>query len=167
MIVVELSLNFCGCFPQIVCVCCCARIECGVKLPIAPNRSSLSFIVHRYRSSFIVIVYCLSFICIVHRSSLSIGNKTAERFKVARQHHVELQMPGLRQDVPFCQGCGMHGHDRPNCYKSGEPWFNPTGYWCINRPNENPIEGLGGQRYLSKSGCLLNRAKKRKKSMTP
>jgi hypothetical protein len=53
---------------------------------------------------------------------------------------------GLRQDVPFCQGCGMHGHERPFCYKSGEPRFNPTGYWCVNRPNEAPIEGLGQRR---------------------
>ena len=53
---------------------------------------------------------------------------------------------GTRQDCPFCQGCALHGHDRQNCYKSGEPRFNPTGYWCINRPNENPIEGLGSQR---------------------
>lgn len=53
---------------------------------------------------------------------------------------------GTRQDCPFCQGCGMHGHDRPFCYKSGEPCFNPTGYWCINRPKESPIEGLGGHR---------------------
>ena len=53
---------------------------------------------------------------------------------------------GTRQDCPFCQGCGLHGHDRPYCYKAGEPRFNPTGYWCINRPNEKPIEGLGAQR---------------------
>jgi hypothetical protein len=53
---------------------------------------------------------------------------------------------GVRQECLFCQGCGMHGHDRPYCYKAGEPRFNPTGYWCINRPNENPIEGLGTQR---------------------
>jgi hypothetical protein len=53
---------------------------------------------------------------------------------------------GVRQECPFCQGCGLHGHDRPYCYKSGEPRFNPTGYWCINRPNENPIEGLGTPR---------------------
>ena len=50
---------------------------------------------------------------------------------------------GTRQDVPYCQGCNMHGHDRPYCYKSGEPRFNPTGYWCVNRPNEHAIEGLG------------------------
>ena len=50
---------------------------------------------------------------------------------------------GTRQDVPFCQGCGMHGHDRPYCFKAGEPLFNPSGYWCINRPNEHPLEGLG------------------------
>lgn len=50
---------------------------------------------------------------------------------------------GTRQDVPFCQGCGMHGHDRPYCFKAGEPLFNPSGYWCVNRPNEHPIEGLG------------------------
>jgi hypothetical protein len=56
---------------------------------------------------------------------------------------------GLRQDVPFCQGCGMHGHERPFCYKSGEPRFNPTGYWCVNRPNEAPIEGLGQRRDAS------------------
>jgi hypothetical protein len=37
----------------------------------------------------------------------------------------------------------MHGHDRPYCFKAGEPLFNPTGYWCVNRPNERPIEGLG------------------------
>jgi hypothetical protein len=53
---------------------------------------------------------------------------------------------GTRQDVPFCQGCAMHGHDRPFCYKAGEPLFNPSGYWCVNRPNENPIEGLGKRR---------------------
>jgi hypothetical protein len=53
---------------------------------------------------------------------------------------------GTRQDVPFCQGCGLHGHDRPFCYKAGEPLFNPSGYWCINRPNENPIDGLGKRR---------------------
>jgi len=50
---------------------------------------------------------------------------------------------GTRQDAPYCQGCGMHGHDRPYCFKAGEPLFNPTGYWCVNRPNERPIEGLG------------------------
>jgi hypothetical protein len=50
---------------------------------------------------------------------------------------------GTRQDVPYCQGCNLHGHDRPYCYKSGEPRFNPTGYWCVNRPNEPAIEGLG------------------------
>ena len=49
---------------------------------------------------------------------------------------------GTRQDVPFCQGCGMHGHDRPYCFKAGEPLFNPSGYWCVNRPNEHPIEGI-------------------------
>ena len=53
---------------------------------------------------------------------------------------------GTRQDCPFCQGCALHGHDRPFCYKAGEPRFNPTGYWCINRPNESPIEGLGRSR---------------------
>ena len=53
---------------------------------------------------------------------------------------------GTRQDVPFCQGCGLHGHDRPFCYKAGEPMFNPSGYWCVNRPNEAPIEGLGKRR---------------------
>lgn len=53
---------------------------------------------------------------------------------------------GTRQDVPYCQGCGLHGHDRPFCYKAGEPLFNPSGYWCVNRPNENPIEGLGKRR---------------------
>jgi len=58
---------------------------------------------------------------------------------------------GLRQDVPFCQGCGMHGHDRPFCFKSGEPKFNPTGYWCVNRPNEAAIEGLGQRRDSSSS----------------
>ena len=50
---------------------------------------------------------------------------------------------GTRQDCPFCQGCAMHGHDRPYCYKAGEPQFNPSGYWCVNRPNGPPIEGLG------------------------
>jgi hypothetical protein len=53
---------------------------------------------------------------------------------------------GTRQDVPFCQGCALHGHDRQFCYKAGEPLFNPSGYWCVNRPNENPIEGLGKRR---------------------
>lgn len=50
---------------------------------------------------------------------------------------------GTRQDCPYCQGCGMHGHDRPYCFKAGEPQFNPTGYWCINRPDAPPISGLG------------------------
>jgi hypothetical protein len=53
---------------------------------------------------------------------------------------------GTRQDVPFCQGCALHGHDRQYCFKAGEPRFNPTGYWCVNRPNEMPIEGLGRRR---------------------
>jgi hypothetical protein len=50
---------------------------------------------------------------------------------------------GTRQDCPYCQGCGMHGHDRPYCFKAGEPQFNPTGYWCVNRPDAQPIVGLG------------------------
>jgi hypothetical protein len=53
---------------------------------------------------------------------------------------------GTRQDCPYCQGCGMHGHDRPYCYKAGEPQFNPTGYWCVNRPDAPPISGLGKRR---------------------
>jgi hypothetical protein len=53
---------------------------------------------------------------------------------------------GTRQDVPFCQGCALHGHDRQFCFKSGEPQFNPSGYWCVNKPNEAPIEGLGRRR---------------------
>jgi hypothetical protein len=53
---------------------------------------------------------------------------------------------GTRQDVPFCQGCALHGHDRQFCFKSGEPRFNPSGYWCVNKPNEAPIEGLGRRR---------------------
>jgi hypothetical protein len=58
---------------------------------------------------------------------------------------------GTRQDVPFCQGCGMHGHDRPYCFKAGEPRFNPTGYWCVNKPREHPIEGLGRRQQSSSS----------------
>jgi len=53
---------------------------------------------------------------------------------------------GTRQDVPFCQGCALHGHDRQFCFKAGEPRFNPSGYWCVNKPNEAPIEGLGRRR---------------------
>jgi hypothetical protein len=53
---------------------------------------------------------------------------------------------GTRQDVPFCQGCGMHGHDRPFCFKCREAAYNATGYWDKNRPNQPPIQGLRGIR---------------------
>jgi len=53
---------------------------------------------------------------------------------------------GTRQDVPFCQGCGMHGHDRPFCFKGREAQYNQTGYWEQNRPNQQPIQGLRGIR---------------------
>ena len=53
---------------------------------------------------------------------------------------------GTRQDVPFCQGCGMHGHDRPFCFKCLEAAYNATGYWDKNRPNQPPIQGLRGIR---------------------
>ena len=53
---------------------------------------------------------------------------------------------GTRQDVPFCQGCGMHGHDRPFCFKGREAQYNQTGYWDQNRPNQQPIQGLRGVR---------------------
>jgi hypothetical protein len=53
---------------------------------------------------------------------------------------------GTRQDVPYCQGCAMHGHDRMFCFKAREPMFNATGYWDINRPNQPPIQGLRGIR---------------------
>ena len=52
---------------------------------------------------------------------------------------------GTRQDVPYCQGCNMHGHSREFCFKGREPRFNATGYWCKNRGNEKCIEGLGGR----------------------
>jgi hypothetical protein len=53
---------------------------------------------------------------------------------------------GTRQDVPFCQGCGMHGHDRPFCFKCREAAYNATGYWDKNRPNQPAIQGLKGIR---------------------
>jgi hypothetical protein len=53
---------------------------------------------------------------------------------------------GTRQDVPFCQGCGMHGHDRPFCFKCREAAYNATGYWDKNRANQPPIQGLRGIR---------------------
>lgn len=53
---------------------------------------------------------------------------------------------GTRQDVPFCQGCGMHGHDRPFCFKARESQYNAHGYWDQNRPNQLPIQGLRGIR---------------------
>lgn len=53
---------------------------------------------------------------------------------------------GTRQDVPFCQGCGMHGHDRPFCFKGRESQYNAKGYWDQNRPNQLPIQGLRGLR---------------------
>ena len=52
---------------------------------------------------------------------------------------------GTRQDVPYCQGCNMHGHSREFCFKGRESRFNATGYWCKNRGNEKCIEGLGGR----------------------
>ena len=65
---------------------------------------------------------------------------------------------GTRQDVPYCQGCGMHGHDRPFCFKSGEPMFNPSGYWCVNKPNERPIEGLGRRQQQDRSSFATGRS---------
>jgi hypothetical protein len=56
---------------------------------------------------------------------------------------------GTRQDVPYCQGCGMHGHDRMFCFKSREAQYNSTGYWDANRPNQPPIQGLRGIRSSS------------------
>ena len=53
---------------------------------------------------------------------------------------------GTRQDVPYCQGCGLHGHDRMFCFKSREAQYNATGYWDINRPTQPPIQGLRGIR---------------------
>jgi hypothetical protein len=65
---------------------------------------------------------------------------------------------GTRQDVPYCQGCGMHGHDRPYCFKAGEPMFNPSGYWCVNKPNERPIEGLGRRRSQDRVSVATSRS---------
>ena len=44
----------------------------------------------------------------------------------------------------FCQGCGWKGHSRAWCYKSGEPGFNATGYWSLNRKGQPPLPGKNG-----------------------
>ena len=51
---------------------------------------------------------------------------------------------GIRQEVPFCQGCGQHHHEREFCYKGQDHRYNKTGYWCDNRKSQPPIQSLGG-----------------------
>jgi len=51
---------------------------------------------------------------------------------------------GARQEIPFCQGCGQHHHDREFCYKGKDSRYNATGYWCENRKGQPPIQSLGG-----------------------
>ncbi len=51
---------------------------------------------------------------------------------------------GVRQEVPFCQGCGQHHHEREFCYKGNDSRYNATGYWCDNRKGQPPIQSLGG-----------------------
>jgi hypothetical protein len=54
---------------------------------------------------------------------------------------------GLKQEVPFCQGCGQHHHGREWCYKKNEEGFNATGYWCENRKGRAPLASREGRPY--------------------
>jgi hypothetical protein len=51
---------------------------------------------------------------------------------------------GEKQEIPYCQGCNQHHHDRANCFKRNDERFNAEGYWCINKKGQGPIPSLNG-----------------------
>ena len=51
---------------------------------------------------------------------------------------------GEKQQIPYCQGCNQHHHERASCYKQNDERFNPTGYWCVNKKGQGPIPSLSG-----------------------
>ena len=51
---------------------------------------------------------------------------------------------GEKQEIPYCQGCNQHHHDRANCYKKNDERFNAEGYWCINKKGQGLIPSLNG-----------------------